>query len=199
MESLDPVELGKAGNYFLLTSILVPRPIGWLGTRSVDGVDNLAPFSYFMGVSSEPALVAVSVARGRRGELKDTARNLLETEVGTLNLVSSDLLEAMHQSSAAYGPEISEFEVCGLRAVPAELVEAPFVGEARSVMEVRVHSYQDLGSVHLFVLQVLRYHLQDGLLEDGRAPIHTLDAVARLGGTYALLGREQTLPRPKVD
>ncbi len=199
MESLDPVELGKAGNYFLMTSILVPRPIGWLGTRSTDGIDNLAPFSYFMGVSSQPPRVAVSVARGRGGEVKDTARNLLDTRVGTLSLVSADLLDAMHQSSARYGPEVSEFGACGLSPMPGQVVEAPFVGEARSAMEVRVQSAQDLGGVHLFVLEVLRYHLQEGLLEEGRVPLHKLDPVARVGGTYALLGAEQSLPRPAVD
>ena len=138
MDRLDASRLGKAGNYFLMTSIVVPRPIGWLGTRSAEGIDNLAPFSYFMGVSSEPALVALSVARGRGGALKDSARNLLDNGQGTLSVVSAELLEAMHQSSAPYGPEVSEFEVSGLTAVAADTVQACFVGEARVAMECRL-------------------------------------------------------------
>ena len=136
MDRLDAPSLGKAGNYFLMTSILVPRPIGWLGTRSAQGVDNLAPFSYFMGVSSEPALVAVSIARGRGGALKDSARNLLDNGQGTLSVVSAELLEAMHQSSAPYGPEVSEFEAAGLTAVAAEQD-----GEGSKSSLVRAYAY----------------------------------------------------------
>lgn len=199
MDRLDAPSLGKAGNYFLMTSILVPRPIGWLGTRSAQGVDNLAPFSYFMGVSSEPALVAVSVARGRGGALKDSARNLLDNGQGTLSVVSAELLEAMHQSSAPYGPEVSEFEAAGLTAVAADTVQACFVGEARAAMECRVKDATDYGTTHLFVLEVLCYRLQPGLLEGKAVPRERLDPVARLGGHYATLGPQQTLPRPKVD
>lgn len=196
MQRLDPKDLGNAGNYFLMTSLLVPRPIGWLGTRDAEGVDNLAPFSYFMGVASDPALVALSVARGRGGALKDSARNLLERREGTLSVVSADLLQAMHQSSAPYPPEVSEFEATGLTAVSAHTVAACFVGEARAAMEVRVHDVTDYGSTHLFVLEVLAYHVRPELLVDGRAT--GLDAVARLGGSYATLGEQTTLPRPQT-
>ena len=197
MERVDPKALGKAGNYFLMTSMLVPRPIGWLGTRDAEGVDNLEPFSYFMGVSSEPALVALSVARGRRGALKDSARNLLDRQEGTLSVVSADLLQAMHQTSAPYPPEVSEFDAAGLTAVAAHTVAACFVGEARAAMEVKVHDVTDYGSTHLFVLEVLAYHVREELLADGRAT--GLDAVARLGGSYATLGEQMTLPRPSTE
>ncbi len=198
MESLDPSALGTGGNYFLMTSLLVPRPIAWLGTRRC-GIDNLAPFSYFMGVSSDPPLVAVSVARGRGGALKDSARNLLETEQGTLSLVSADRIEAMHRSSAPFSSEVSEFDACGLTREPASLVDACYVSGSRAVMEVRLHSAQDLGSTHLFLLRVVCYQVQEGLLRDGRVAVEDLDPVARLCGDYALLGERRKLPPAKVD
>ena len=78
---INPAEMDALGAYKLATSLLVPRPIAWVGSRAADGTDNLAPFSYFMGVSTRPPSIAISVARGRKGVLKDTASNILETEV----------------------------------------------------------------------------------------------------------------------
>lgn len=180
-----------------MTSALVPRPIAWVGSRSADGVDNLAPFSYFMGVSSDPPMMAISVARGRRGALKDTCRNLLETERCTVNIVSAPMLEAMHASSAPHPPEVSEFEAAGV-----ELVEggngAPGVAGARVRFECRLHSAQDLRSTHLLLLEITAYELDDALVVDGRVLVEGLAPVGRLGGTYALLGEEITLPRPSL-
>ena len=56
-----PDELDGRTRYQLLTSLVVPRPIGWLGTRSAAGRDNLAPFSYFAALSASPMLVGVSI------------------------------------------------------------------------------------------------------------------------------------------
>jgi len=194
---IEAHSLDKKGTYFLMTSVLVPRPIAWVGTRAATGVDNLAPFSYFMGVSSDPPLVAISVARGRRGALKDTCTNLLQTERCTISVVSAALLEPMHASSAPHPPEVSEFDVLGLEVVDAGN-GAPRPARARVAMECSLHSAQDLGSTHLLVLRVTAYVLEDGLLVDGRVPVERLEPVARLGGNYALLGEEITLPPPKT-
>ena len=184
---IEAPSLDKKATYFLMTSALVPRPIAWVGTRSADGVANLAPFSYFMGVSSDPPLVAISVARGRRGALKDTCRNLLEVKRCTISIVSADLREAMHASARPFPPEVDEFAETGL-----EVVEggngAPGVAAARVRLECSVHSVEDLGSVHLFVLRVTAWELDDAIVEEGRVLVEGLEPVARLGGSYALLG-----------
>ena len=95
------------------------------GSRAADGTDNLAPFSYFMGVSTRPPSIAISVARGRKGVLKDTASNILETEVFTVSMVSHRLVTPMVQTSLPEGPEVSEFRANGLEAVEGDLVNAP--------------------------------------------------------------------------
>ena len=102
--------------YRLLTSIIVPRPIAWVGTRSVQGVDNLAPFSFFMGVSSKPPAVAISVARAGRDRLKHTARNILDTGVFTVSIPSVHHLEKVAGTAAQYPEAVSELEQCGLVA-----------------------------------------------------------------------------------
>lgn len=196
---IDPAGLPLRDVYRLMTSLLVPRPIAWTGTRSVDGVDNLAPFSYFMGVSSKPPALAISVARGRGGALKDTARNILETGAFTVSIPSRDLAERMNATSATLGPEVSEFERCGLTPVDGLRVAAPWPREARVAMECRLWHALDLDSTHLLVGEVLLFHVHDSLLgEDGQLSAAALDPVARLGGAeFATLGEIFELARPR--
>ncbi len=108
---IDPKDLEPLEAYKLGTSVIVPRPIAWVGSRSTEGIDNLAPFSYFMGVSTNPPSVAISVARGRGGVLKDTANNILRTGVFTVSTVSHAMVDAMVDSSRPWPADQSEF-VC---------------------------------------------------------------------------------------
>lgn len=191
---------GRAA-YLLLTSLLVPRPVAWTGTRSADGTDNLAPFSYFMGVGSKPPRVAISVARGRRGALKDTAANLLDNGQATISLCSQAQLPAMHATSAPHPSTVSEFEAAGLSPVSATHVAASRPAEAGVSLECTLDRALDLGDVHLFVLRVVAVEVRDDWLlpgDDLRVDVTRLDPVARLGGTYAALGAEIVLPRATV-
>lgn len=201
MSSIDPDEHSAGRLYRLMTSMIVPRPIAWVGTRSAAGLPNLAPFSYFMGVSAKPFTVAISVARDRDA-LKDTARNILETKVFTLSLVSWRLRESMVQTSGRFPPEESEFEHAGLTAVDGLRVAAPYPSEAPISMECRLVHAHDLGSTHLFVGEALRIEIDDALVvtdERGRQTVSldALDPLARLGGQdYARVGTPFTIPRP---
>lgn len=205
---IDPDDLRGRHVYRLMTSLLIPRPIAWVGSRSPAGVNNLAPFSYFMGVASRPPAVAISVARAGRDALKDTARNILETGVFTVSMVSDSLGEAMVQTSVSWPPEVSEFDAAGLRAVSATRVPAPRPAEALACMECRVLHTHDLGTTHLIVGQVLLFDLDEGILVEGRegnplVDAAALDPLARLGGLqYARLGasfemRAPPLPEPE--
>jgi flavin reductase (DIM6/NTAB) family NADH-FMN oxidoreductase RutF len=187
---INPPELGPLEAYKLATSLIVPRPIAWVGSRDRDGVDNLAPFSYFMGVSTQPPAIAISVARGRRGqtpELKDTAANILATEMFTVSLVSFELVESMVASGQPWPPEVSEFEAVGIPLVDADTVDAPRPALALATMECRLVHAHDMGSTHLLVGEVIRYHLEDRVVRvDARGhrivDLDTLDPVGRLGG-----------------
>lgn len=192
---IDAESLDDRSTYALITSMLIPRPIAWVGTRSGAGVDNLAPFSYFMGVSSRPPLVAISVAHGRNGALKDTARNLLDTRVCTISVGSWSQLEALHASSASFPPEISEFEALNIPMLPGERVQAPRVAEAKVAFEATLHQTLSLPSNHLFLLEVIAYHLVEEVLTEGKVDPAKLDPIARLGLAYAPLGPVKLLPR----
>jgi flavin reductase (DIM6/NTAB) family NADH-FMN oxidoreductase RutF len=191
---IDPANLRVRDTYHLMTSLLVPRPIAWVGSRSPEGDDNLAPFSYFMGVSSKPPALAISVARGRGGLLKDTARNILETKVFTVSMVSRVLGPPMKGSSAPLAREESEFEATGLVAVEGELVAAPRPAAALAAMECRCIHAHDMGSTHLLVGEILRWHFAEGVVVTGPdggpvVDVRALDPIARLGGgDYTALG-----------
>jgi flavin reductase (DIM6/NTAB) family NADH-FMN oxidoreductase RutF len=184
---LDPASLDKASAYHLFISLLLPRPIAWVGSISAAGVDNLAPFSYFMGVGSAPPLLAFSVARGRGGVLKDTARNLLETKECTITMVERANLDVMHATSAPWTE--SEFDAVGVARAPSVRVRPPRVGNGRIAMECVLSQALDLHQTHLFVVQVVHLHIADELYRDGVITLDGYEPMARLGGdAYAGLG-----------
>ncbi len=178
--------------YGLMTSLLVPRPIAWVGTRSPAGIDNLAPFSYFMGVSSKPPIVAISVASKRGGVIKDTAANIEATGVLSISLVSEDLLLPMHRSAQTFPPEVSEFEAVGIEAVDCEAVAAPRVAGARVSMACRLHQIVSLPTTRLILAEVITFHLDAAVMASAEPPLvdeRLLQPVARLGPSgYARLG-----------
>lgn len=194
---LDPATLPRQDAYRLLTGVLVPRPIAWVATVSPDGIDNLAPFSYFMGVATTPMRVAFSVARDRDGGRKDTARNLLaDGSCGgacTISVPEAADLDRMHATSAPWTG--SEFDAVGIARVPGTCVPVPRPAGARVSMEGRVHAHLDLGQVDLFVVDVLCVHLDDALWDGARVRAEAIEPLARLGGEmYATLGAR--IPRP---
>ena len=184
---IDPTDLSPLAAYKLATSLIVPRPIAWVGTQSESGVGNLAPFSYFMGVSAQPPAIAISVARGRGGVLKDTAVNILATREFSVSVVSHALCKAMVQTSLPLPAEQSEFEANGLEHVACDTIASPRPTAALATMECRLVHAHEMESTHLLVGEVLRYHLADSAIDTDEkghrtARLEALDPVGRLGG-----------------
>ncbi|KTG31013.1 flavin reductase family protein [Haloferax profundi] len=171
--------------YRLLTSLIIPRPIGWVSTRSADGVDNLAPFSFYMGViEAEPPVVMFSVEQRPDGTLKDSARNAVETEAFGLNLVTADLVEQMDRTSESVEPGTDEFEIVGLERREATTVDVPLVAAAKATMECTLHDTMDIGDHTVVFGHIERIHVDDSLLTDGKIDVTKIDAVGRLTGSY---------------
>jgi flavin reductase (DIM6/NTAB) family NADH-FMN oxidoreductase RutF len=197
-----PGDLSPRERYQLLTSLVVPRPIGWISTRSPEGVANLAPFSYFAALSANPLLVGVSIGL-RRGEPKDTLRNIRASGAFCVNVVPERLLEKMNASSGEYPPEVDELALVGLTAVQAGEVDAPWVGEAPAALECAVFREVELGEAPnvLVIGEVKAAHLSRALeLVPGTWAVEprSLRPVGRLGGDrYTLLGEVRDIPRPK--
>lgn len=196
---LPASDLRPRDAYALLTSALVPRPIAWVGSRSAAGVDNLAPFSYFMGVGSDPPALAVSVARLRGGARKDTAANITETGVFSVSMVSATFGAAMVETSLGHAPEVDEFAVAGVPKAGCVAVEAPRPASSAVCFECRLLAAVPVGTVELFIGQIIGFHLDPAVLVPGASPPLVdplrLDPLARLGGVdYARLGPLLSLP-----
>ncbi len=182
---IDPSNLDSRSVYKLLIGSVVPRPIAWTSTISPEGIRNLAPFSFFTVASREPPILCISVGP-RDGEdmSKDTLENIEQTEEFVVNIVSLALSNTMHESSKNHPPEADEFEKAGLTPVPCEVVKAPRVKEAGVSMECVVDRVLPLGTDHLVLGRMVRFHVRDELYENGRIDVASLDPLGRLAGDY---------------
>jgi len=189
---IDPSELDTHSVYKLLIGAVVPRPIAWVSSRSRDGVLNLAPYSFFNVVSREPPMLAISIGPRTGGESypKDTLTNIRESQEFVINIVSVPLANAMHESSINHPPEVDEFERAGLTPADCAVIETPRVAEAKISMECTLEHILKLGSDHLVIGRMQRYHVDDDLITDGRIDTLKLDPLARLAGDFS---RIQTL------
>jgi len=202
-ELLLTAELRNRDRYQLLTSLVVPRPIAWISSRSAGGIPNLAPFSYFAALSATPFLVGISIG-SRRGVVKDTLRNIQETNDFCINIVTERHLEAMNESSGEHPPEVDEFAVAGVTMAEAESVTAPYVADCPAVLECTLQQQLELGNGgNVFVIgEVRAVRLSQGLTRLPDSFLIDPDAlrpVGRLGGEgYTLVRDIRSLARPAV-
>jgi flavin reductase (DIM6/NTAB) family NADH-FMN oxidoreductase RutF len=184
---LDFRQLDGAEAYRWLAATVTPRPIAWISTRSAAGVDNLAPFSFFQVICDAPPTLIVSISPRPDGSEKDTLRNARDSGELVVQLVSQAQAEAMNASSATLGPEVSEFERCGIASVasdtvaPRRVAGAPVAFECRLVQAMPYPAEHP--SRHLLFAEVLVAHIDDAVLADARhVDPRRLDLVGRLGG-----------------
>lgn len=178
-----------------IKSCVVPRPIGWITTRSASGVMNLAPYSFFNLVATNPVFVMYgSNGRTPYGD-KDTLTNITETGEFVLNMASWDQRHEMFASSAVLPPEVDEFAHAGLSALPSRLVKPPRVAGAPVHLECVHHQtlelpHDDPGGRNAVVIgRVVGVHIDDAVLENGRINLDRAKPIARLGyADYACLG-----------
>jgi flavin reductase (DIM6/NTAB) family NADH-FMN oxidoreductase RutF len=196
---IDPTGLSAIEAYRLMIACVVPRPIAWVSTLDPAGKPNLAPFSYFGGVSSSPPVVMVSVgwSHGRR---KDTATNLLSLPEAVVHVPSRPLAERMVRSSARTPPGADDFALVGLERLPSVRVRPWRIAGAPVAMEAVVlrHLALEEGPSDVFLLRVVRYHLDETVLVEGIPDPERLLAVGRLGGDgYCDTASPFRIARPK--
>ncbi len=183
---IDPSELDPQSVYKLLIGSVVPRPIAWTSTVSREGIRNLAPFSFFTVASRNPPMLCISLGPRNSDDAssKDTLSNVEQTGEFVINIVSLSLSNNMYESSKSHPPEADEFEKAGLTPAPCEVVRAPRVGEAGVSMECLLDRVLPLGSDHLVIGRMVRFHVRDELYRNGRIDISALDPLGRLAGNY---------------
>jgi flavin reductase (DIM6/NTAB) family NADH-FMN oxidoreductase RutF len=188
-----PDEFGSA--YRLLSTAVTPRPIGWISTTSTEGVDNLAPYSFFNVVAVDPPVVMFAPVGS--GELKDTPRNVRETEQFVVNTVTRELVEQMNATSATLGPGESEFDAVEIDRADSVLVDPPRVAAAKVAFECDLYDWIEVGGSVLILGEVVHAHVDDSALTEGKLDIEKLDTVGRLAGSqYASTADRFAFDRP---
>ena len=172
---LDPAELG-AGIYPWLNSVVVPRPIAWVSTRSADGVDNLAPHSFFTIAGVVPPVVSFTSVG-----TKDSLRNILATGEFVVCLSSEPLLEKVNLSATDYPEHVSEFDVLDIPREASATVAPPRVASSPVALECRLVDTRAFGDCTVVFGEVIHLAVDEAVLRDGRPAIDLLQPLARLG------------------
>lgn len=172
---LDPAELGPA-LYPWLNSVVVPRPIAWVSSVSVDGVDNLAPHSFFTIAGIDPAVVCFTSVG-----LKDSLRNILATREFVVSVCTAQLVEQVNLTGTDYPPDVSEFDAVGVTREPSLRVTPPRVAESPVAMECRLLDTMSFGDCTVVFGQVVHLAVDEAVLRDGRPAIDLIAPIARLG------------------
>ncbi len=186
MISIVPGDLQPRDVYRLLISSVVPRPIGWVSTIGLDGTLNLAT-------------ILISVGQ-RKGDPKDTFRNIQDTGEFVVNIVNEELATAMNETAGEWEYHVNEFERAGVTAVPSIDVKPPRVAESPIAMEVKMTQIIPVDDTHytLILGRVVRFHIREGLRRsNGLIDATLLKPLARLGGDeYATIHQVFEMKRP---
>lgn len=192
---IDPQDLRPREAYALLTSIVSPRPIAWVSTQNKHGVRNLAPFSYFQALCSNPPTIMISVGWLRDGSMKHTLANILDQKEFVVNHVQTQQGSAMQKTAAEI--EQSEWDYAKVEASPALKVRPPRVANSVAALECRLTHAIPLGqgaqgrpSSTVIFAEVLHFYVHPTLLkqdDQGRqAPLDAaaLQSLGRLSGQH---------------
>ncbi len=197
----DVSQLKTQEKYRLLTGGITPRPIAWISTRSIKGVDNLAPYSFFTVASCNPPVLLYTQVTQRNGIDKDTLANLAQTGECVVNIVDSTLLAKMNQTSVSIESEQSEFDFAQIESCASHKVTPLSVAQSKIRYECTLRqsiSVSDLpagGTVVL--LDVKHIYVDDELLTDGSINQQLIDSVGKMGGdNYSLTSQLVELDRP---
>lgn len=177
---IDPSTISSQDNYKLLSNLVIPRPIAWITSQNPHGVINLAPFSFFNAIGSDPLYLIISVGNKEDGSKKDTAENIIASGEFVVNLVTEDLVDAMNLSAANFPAGESELAAAGLNPAASKQIKVPRVAEAQASLECVLHSQQALGIYTLIIGQVVMFHIEDSLVGD-RLHIEGFNPIGRLG------------------
>ncbi|MEM7547174.1 MAG: flavin reductase family protein [Pseudomonadota bacterium] len=187
-------------------ALITPRPIAWVSTADVDGIANLAPFSFFNGAAYEPPIVTVAFTGAklgaRQGERKDTLANIRATREFAINIVPTALKDAMNASAGHYGIGESEFDAAGVTPATCQTIACPRVAESPATLECKLVDLVELpnngiGENTTVFGQVTGIHIDEAILKDGFVDPTVFQPLARMGYLdYATITDVFTLKRP---
>lgn len=201
--TINPKDHDYDNIYKLMIGSIVPRPIAFVSTVNKNGNRNLAPFSFFNGVCSNPPIVLFSTVIRKDGSHKDTLNNVEATGEFVVNIVSEEFAEKMNVTSAEVPPDVDEFALSGLTPVSSDIVKPARVKESKISMECKlvqiVRFGQGAGSGCTVFGEILRFHIADELFDNYRIDPDKFHPIGRMGGpTYTRTRDRFDLIRPKT-
>ena len=184
----DPAEHPFSETHKLMIGSIVPRPIALVSTTSNNGINNLAPFSYFNGVCSKPPTIMFAPARrGWDGKEKDTLINIRNTKEFSINIVSEDIGEKMVKCSTDYEKEVDEYSKSGLSPLSSKKIKPPIVSESKISLECILNQIvqigkEDAGSGFIVIGTIVLFHIDDEVYDNGRIILDKLQPLGRVAG-----------------
>lgn len=185
---MNPDEQNWRSIYKIMIGSILPRPIGWISTVNAQGEPNLAPFSFFSPVCSNPAhILFCPTVRGTDNGVKDTLNNVRATGEFVANIVTQELAEAMNITATEFPPSVDEFERAGLTPVPSTIVRPPHVGESPIIFECKVAEILEFGRQpgggSVVIGRVVHLHVsEEVLLQSDKIDLQALKPIGRLAG-----------------
>lgn len=201
---LNPKDLSIPEMYQHMVSFITPRPIAWVSTISNEGIGNLAPFSFFNGVSASPPTLIFSPVNRRDGSKKDTILNIEQNGEFVVSVVSYANAQKMNLSSADFPSDDDEAAACDLETLPSKLIKPTCLKVASVNLECKLLQIVNIGegplAANLVIGEIVYLHIDDSILnEKGAIDPLKLDNVGRLGGaSYATTRDLFDLPRPEM-
>ena len=184
----DPEKNDHGLPYNPFKACVVPRPIGWISTISLDGVHNLAPYSQFQNLTFDPPYVMFAANQNTSGRRKDTVVNVEQTGEFVYNMATYDLRESVNRSAAEVPPDVDEFDLAGvtkapsIRVKPCRVAESPVQFECLHHQTLRLPGNGLMGTVDVVIGRVILVHIKDGVIgADGRLDLLQIRPLARLG------------------
>ena len=185
----DYDKISIANRYKLMAGSIIPRPIAWIVTKNSNDTVNIAPFSYFTGLSSNPATLIVSIGHKSDLEPKDTLKNIRENKKCTLCLVREEDLELMHFSSKELKSTISEAEAFNIQTLNIQQDFPPAVSSSPIVFFCELYKEIDMGNSKTIplILEIKKEFIKDEAVDEKLRV--SFNPVSRLGGEYAFLSK----------
>lgn len=187
--TFDPAEHPPMERQFMLSQMVVPRPIAMVSTRSPDGVANIAPMSYYLPITGDPMLLGITMGLRETGQLKDTYNNAMASGDFVVNVTTEVFRDRIETVAMEAPSDVDEYELAGWTPVPATKVTSPAIGEALARLECEVRKVVDLGTpgrifseVHLVIAEVVWVAYDSAVCDpSGRIDPLRLGPIGRLG------------------
>ena len=186
----DPKKLTFQQTHKLMIGSIIPRPIAFVATTSHEKINNIAPFSYFNGVCSNPPTIMFAPARrGWDGKEKDTLVNIRETKEFTINIVSESFAQQMVECSTDFDSKVDEFDVSGLNIAKSKKILPPRLKEAKISFECKLNQIVEIGdgkagSGFIVIGSIVLFHIEDEIITNDKIDVQKLNPIGRLAGDW---------------